>query len=55
MPRFLFGAQRRSGVDVSTMDTRALPGLVPRPTVAPRTIRPITDSYLSERLISPDT
>ena|GEM_PF-5315354 len=54
MPRFLFGVQHRRGVDVSTMDTHALPGLVQRLTNAPRTTRPITDSDLSERLISPD-
>jgi len=43
MPRFLFGAQHRSGVDVSTMDTHALPGLFQRLTNASRTIRPIRD------------
>ena len=55
MPRFAFGAQHRSGVDVSTMDTRAPPGLVQRLTNAPRTTSPITGSDLSERLVSPDT
>ena len=48
MPRFVFGARSRCTFDVSTMDTGDLQGLVPR------TTRPITDSDLSERLISPD-
>ena len=48
MPRFVFGARSRCTFDVSTMDTGNLQGLVPR------TTRPITDSDLSERLISPD-
>ena len=46
--RFFFGVRRRCACDVSTMDTGDLQGLVPR------TTRPITDSDLSERLISPD-
>ena len=33
MPRFVSGARGRCAFDVSTMDTRALPGLVPRSTV----------------------
>ena len=35
MPRFVFGAQHRSGVDVSTMDTHTPSCLAPKPPSPP--------------------